>query len=200
MVEILDAPTAHARFKKQLGGSPALKSLHGEALKRGYKSTDTPDETFAIRLTSKASARIHAPLAIGGGAVQDVEFELVGQSMTKGNSQGAIATCTVRSGKNEVSYEMLLEAPDGHFDRAREWTLENGKVIDAHSWWGAWVGCLHGRCASECLGALWQCVGTWAAYFWCVVARCGGCVLKCAACATCDCSWWCRWGTGCCDR
>jgi hypothetical protein len=200
VVEIIDQPAAHAQFKKQLGSSPNLKKLHDEAVKRGYKSTDTPAETFAIRLTAKASAGVIPPEAIGGPEVQDVEFELVGQSMTKGKNQGAVATCTVRAGTNEVSYSMLLEAPNGRFDRAQEWTIAKGKVVEANSWWSAWVGCLRSRCASSCLSALWQCAGTWTAYFWCVVAKCGGCVLRCSACATCDCSWWCRWGAGCCDR
>jgi hypothetical protein len=33
-----------------------------------------------------------------------------------------------------------------------------------------------------------------------VAAACGGCWVWCAGCATCDCSWWCRWATaGCCE-
>jgi hypothetical protein len=200
-VEIIDHPAAHKRFKDQLTGRPDLKKLHDEARKRGYQPKDTAEETFAFRITSKASGGIRPPAAFAGGKpVQELEVELVGQSMTKGRNQGAVATCTVKGGGNVETYDLLLEAPGGNFEKAQEWTIEQGKVVEAHSWWSAWVGCLYSRCASTCLSALWQCAGTWTAYFWCVVARCGGCVLRCAACATCDCSWWCRWAAGCCDR
>jgi hypothetical protein len=74
-------------------------------------------------------------------------------------------------------------------------------LVVANSWGSAWSGCLHSQCANTCLSSLTQCsFGSWAGYFWCVAARCGGCVLRCAACATCDCRWWCRWAVRCCDR
>jgi hypothetical protein len=198
--EVVDHPTAQKKFKEHLASRPDLKRLQDEAKKRGYQAKDTAEETFAFRATTKASGQVKAPIRIGGAAVQDVEVELVGQSVTKGRNQGAIVACTVRAGRNEETYDFYLEAPGGQFERATEWTVEAGKVVQANSWWSAWVGCLRSRCASTCLSALWQCSGTWTAYFWCVVAKCGGCVLKCAACSTCDCSWWCRWAVGCCDR
>jgi hypothetical protein len=200
--EILDHAAAHKRFKEHLTKRPDLKKLQDEAKKRGYQLKDTAEETFAFRTTAKASGPVKAPVGAAAAAapVQDVEVELVGQSVTKGRNQGAVVTCTVKAGKQEVSYDFYLEAPNGQFERATEWTIEGGKVVEARSWWSAWVGCLRSRCASACLSALWQCTGTWTAYFWCVVGKCGGCVLRCAACSTCDCSWWCRWAVGCCDR
>jgi hypothetical protein len=200
--EVLDHPAAHKKFKENLGKRPGLKKLQDEAKKKGYSAKDTAEETFAFRATTRASGPVKAPERAGAAAaaVQDVEVELVGQSMTKGRNQGAVVTCTVKAGANEETYDFLLEAPNGQFERATESTIVGNKVVAANSWWSAWVGCLRSRCASTCLSALWQCSGTWTAYFWCVVGRCGGCVLRCAACATCDCSWWCRWATGCCDR
>ena len=167
---------------------------------RGYKLLDTAEGAFSIKSTIKASGGMLPPRGEKGKAVETVEFELVGMSATKGKDQGAVVTSVVRAGDNEVVYHFVLEAPGGDFRKAREFAVEDGKVVAAHSWWTAWVGCLRNRCASTCLSALGSCSGTWSAYFWCVAARCGGCVLRCAACSTCDCRWWCRWATGCCDR
>lgn len=199
-VEILDDKSAHDKFKKSLQARPNLKKLQEEAKKRGYQPVDQADETFAIRVTAKASGQVKPRPGLRGKAVQAVEFELVGQSISKGNDQGAVLTATVKAGDQEETHEILLEAPGGNFRQTREYTIEGAKVVETNSWWSAWVGCLNRNCASTCLNALWSCTGTWAAYFWCVAARCGGCVLKCAACSTCDCSWWCRWAVGCCDR
>ena len=199
-VEILDDKAAHDRFKRHLSSRPNLKKLQEEAQRRGFQPLDTAEESFAIRVTAKASGQVRPKPGARGKGVQAVEFELVGQSFSNGNDQAAVLTTTIKAGDQEETYEAFLEAPGGDFRRAREYTMEGAKVVETQSWWTAWVGCLRGRCASTCLSALVRCSGTWTAYFWCVVARCGGCVLRCAACATCDCSWWCRWAAGCCDR
>lgn len=199
-VEILDDKSAHDKFKKNAQARPNVKKLQDEAKKRGYQLLDQADETFAIRVTAKASGQVRPRPGVRGKAVQAVEFELVGQSISKGSDQGAVVTATVKAGDQEETHEILLEAPGGNFRQTREYTIEGAKVVETNSWWSAWVGCLNRSCASTCLNALWSCSGTWTAYFWCVAARCGGCVLKCAACSTCDCSWWCRWAVGCCDR
>jgi hypothetical protein len=107
--------------------------------------------------------------------VQAVEFELVGQSISKGSDQGAVVTTTVKAGDHEESYELLLEAPNGDFRQTREYAISGANVVETHSWWSAWVGCLSRSCASACLNALWACTGTWTAYFWCSCPL--GCVL-----------------------
>jgi hypothetical protein len=199
-VELLDPQAASEAFRARAKARPQLRKLSDEAKKRGYTPHEQAEEAFGIRVKTRATGNVRPPSALGAKAVRTVEFELVGQSASKSGAEGAIATCVVKAGSNETAYDFLLEAPDGDFQRAQEFTLENNKVIEAHSWWSAWVGCLRSRCASTCLSSLFTCSGTWAAYFWCVAAACGGCVLRCSACATCDCSWWCRWAAGCCDR
>jgi hypothetical protein len=136
-----------------------------------------------------------------GQPVRDVEFSLVGQSYSKADAEGAVVTLTIRAGGNYAQQSILVEQEvGGNYQQIRESVVENDQVVPADSWWSAWVGCLYRNCAWSCLQSLWSCSGTWAAYFWCVVAWCGGCVTKCAGCATCDCSWWCRWAVGCCDQ
>lgn len=73
-----------------------------------------------------------------------------------------------------------------------------GVVPAAGTFWQRFVTCVRGSCGSVCLAALPTCAGTWVLYLKCLAVVCGGCVLKCSACAACDCSWWCRWAAGCC--
>ena len=58
--------------------------------------------------------------------------------------------------------------------------------------------CIRGSCASTCLGVLTTCIGAFPIYVKCVAVGCGGCTLKCSACAGCNCGRWCKWAAGCC--
>ena len=198
--EVLDKKAAHGEFKKRLKERGGLKKLQDEAKGRGYEIRDDPEETFAVRVKTRASGDVRPPRGRPGEAVREVEFELVGQSVTKADSEGGVAACTVRAGNNEETYEFFVEAPGGDFSRAREFAVEDNEIVDANSWWTAWTGCLGRDCASTCLNSLTSCSGTWTAYLWCIVAACGPCVLKCTGCATCNCGWWCRWAAGCCSQ
>jgi hypothetical protein len=199
-VEVVDRGAAQSQFRRHLQDRPHMRLLHEEAQRRGYQPQDRPEESFSIRVRSRASDDVRPPRGGPGQPVREVEFELVGQSVSKADAEGAVATITIRGGGNYTEHSILLEAERGNFLQARESTIENDQVVESHSWWSAWTGCLYRDCASTCLNSLWACSGTWAAYFWCVAAACGGCVLKCSACATCDCSWWCRWAAGCCSQ
>jgi hypothetical protein len=86
-VEILDDKAAHDKFKKHFQARPNLKKLHDEAKRRGYQPLDEPDETFAVRVTAKASGPVRPRPGVRGEAVQAVEFELVGQSISKGSDK-----------------------------------------------------------------------------------------------------------------
>ncbi len=197
--ELLDPKRAHEAFRNRAKNRPQLQKLSDEAKNRGYRSQDTADQSIGIRMRSHASADINPTGPARGPGIRTVEFELVGQSVSKEGAEGAIATAVIKAGNNQLAYDILLEAPGGDFQHAREFTIVGDEVVPANSWWSAWRGCLTRTCASTCLTSLFTCSGTWAAYFWCVAATCGGCVLKCAGCASCDCSWWCRWAAGCCD-
>jgi len=200
-VELLDPKAAHDAYRARAKDRKEVGKLSDEVKQRGYSAKDEPEGAFGIRVKARATKDVRptSASAAAGEAVRTVEFELLGLSASKSGAEAAVATCVVKAGRQELVYDFLLEAPGGDFSRAREWTILDGKVVEAHSWWSAWVGCLQRSCASTCLTSLFACTGTWAAYFWCVAAACGGCVLRCSACATCDCSWWCRWAAGCCD-
>jgi len=204
-VELLDQDRAFKSFQAQ-SDRPELNVMTDHLASRGYVLLEKPEEAFCIKSKITATEGMRPPRGERAEAVKTVEFELVGMSTQKDDQdqgdqdQGAVVTSIVRAGDNVITYDFILEAPGGDFRRASEFAVEDGKLVVANSWWSAWGGCLRSRCANTCLSSLTQCSGSWSTYFWCVAARCGGCVLRCAACSTCDCRWYCRWATGCCDR
>lgn len=199
--EMLDGRRVKEDFKSRSQSRPKLKKLSEEARGRGYQPLEDADEAFGFRYSVKASKDMRPRAQAQAGApVRNIEFEMLLQPFSKGNSndKAAVATTTVKAGEEVATYEMLLEAPNGDFRQPREFIVEGDEIVEAESWWTAFTGCLSNNCASACLTALWACSGTWAAYLWCLVWRCGGCVLKCVGCASCNCGWWCGWAVGCC--
>lgn len=171
---------------------PAVKALSAHLAANGFKPATTgKDAFFGVTERYKSSD--------GKTATVDVRVQSYQKAGSK--DKGAVGTVTVKSGVNTEVYQFALVAPKGNFAKAEEHTVDpNNNVKKANSWWSCWVACLRRRCITTCLTSLVTCGGTWAAYFWCVVAKCGGCVLGCSGCCGCDCSWWCRWAAGCCDR
>jgi hypothetical protein len=118
---------------------------------------------------------------------------------------GAIGTLTLTTkDQNETqttSYDFVLIAPDGKFEQYDEFTAtENGEIVDANSWYSCLYNRISQKCQGPCVTALVTCSGTWAGYLVCLGVACGGCLTLQYGCCGCDCSWWCKWGVGCCDR
>jgi hypothetical protein len=86
-------------------------------------------------------------------------------------------TTTVKAGDHEESYELLLEAPNGDFRQTREYAISGANVVETHSWWSAWVGCLSGAARRHASTLFGHVPAHGRRTLWCVVARCGGCVL-----------------------
>jgi hypothetical protein len=80
----------------------------------------------------------------------------------------------------------------------RDGSLVSAADLGALSIFSRLINCVRGTCASVCLGSLTACAGVFPVYLKCVAVACGGCALKCGACATCDCGFWCKWAVGCC--
>jgi hypothetical protein len=201
--EILDDAAVGQTLEAALA-QPAgkLKKLQDEAKKRGYREVKGAGGKAAVRDRVKSNKPVKPPAGQTGAPVSEVTFEMALQALDKPNSQdqAAIALVTITADNGDTQqYEMLLEAPGGDFAKARESMVERDQVVAANSWWTAARSCVLSRCTSVCIGALVTCTGTWAAYLLCLATRCGVCWARCAGCASCDCSWWCRWATGCCD-
>lgn len=188
--KIPSAAALKGRFAA-LSKEPGIKALSTKLVEEGFKPVVTGKNAFfGVTETFKSNK----------GETATVTIEVQSYQKTGSKDAAAVGNVRVKSGKNEATYRFSLVAPKGDFEKAEEHTVDRGnKVKKANSWYTRWRSCLRSRCAAACLGALVTCGGTWAAYFWCVVARCGGCVLRCAGCASCDCRWWCRWAVGCCD-
>jgi hypothetical protein len=198
-IELLD----HAKVTQSLQTRVTrgtLAILHNEMGKRGFAATTGPKNVYGYRHTFTATTDIKPPKGETGAPVKEASVEINVQSYAKkGNKdQLAIMTVTYQAGTNTETREMLLEAPGGNFNAAKEYIVTNNKVVAAHSWWTAFRNCLTGKCVAVCLSALVKCAGTWSAYLGCVLIACAGCGAYCAACASCNCKWWCKWATGCC--
>lgn len=201
--EVLDAPAAAQELQRGLAQPQGkLKTLDDEVRRRGYRPVTGPGADFGLRHRYRARNPIHPPAGQQGQPVQEVQFELVLRAHEKPNSpdHAAVATVRMTAGQNVEEYDLLLEAPGGNFAHAREFKVENNRVVPANSWWTAARSCVTSGCSSVCVGSLITCTGAWAAYLLCVAAACGGCWVRCAACATCNCRWWCRWAAGCCHQ
>jgi len=204
-IEFLDAPAAALGMQRRLAqplGFAAMSRLDQEARARGYRPLTGPGAEFGLRQRIRSRVQVNAPAGETGPSVQELQFELAIRALEKGDSedQAAIAIATITAGQNTEELDLLLEARGGNFARAREFKVMNERVVPANSWWTAAQSCVLSRCSSVCTGALVTCSGTWAAYLLCVAAACGGCWVSCAACATCNCRWWCRWAAGCCHQ
>jgi hypothetical protein len=200
-MEILDAATTNKGLQQGLGqANSKLKRLDDEATRQGYKPKKGPGSEVGFSQRYRAANPVKPGRGEKGEPVQELEYRFFLRELEKPNSrdQAAILTVAVTAGKNTDQYEMLLIADEGKFNEAREYMVENDKVALAESWWSATRDCILSKCGTVCVSSLITCGGTWAAYLLCVAARCGGCWVKCAACATCDCRWWCRWAAGCC--
>ena len=199
--EYFDAQGAVALFQRRLAdGASNLKLLADEAQRRGFKKVTGPAGDFGFRQKFRAATPIRPPKGQKAEPVQEIEFELVLSAYEDPDSptQAAVANVRIVAGSNTETYDMLLESEVDDFEDVREYKVEGGKVVRAHSWWTAARDCVLRTCIGPCIGALFTCAGTWAAYLGCVAIKCGGCWVKCAACATCDCRWWCKWAIGCC--
>jgi hypothetical protein len=86
-------------------------------------------------------------------------------------------------------------------EKIQELDANSKTVAYEDSWWGRIIKCFKdGSCGSGCFNAVMGCPKTsWAAFLACLAGQCGSCVAKCVACATCDCTWWCKWAAGCCE-
>jgi hypothetical protein len=204
-IEFLDAPTAALGIQRRLAQPPgfvALRRLDEEARARGYRPVTGPGAEFGLRQRIRSRVPVHPPAGETGAPLQELQFELSIRALEKGDSedQAAIATATITAGQYTEELDLMLEARGGNFARAREFKVENDRLVPANSWWTAARSCVLSGCSSVCVGSLISCSGTWAAYLLCVAAACGGCWVRCTACATCNCRWWCRWATGCCHQ
>jgi hypothetical protein len=201
--EVLDAENALSELNSLSGLHSDLQLLMNFTENAGF--TEVAGSAVGWQYTVEAAEDINpAGSDAAGPAVNSLTARALFKGYTGGGgvapSQLAVGTVTATAGTNETIEHISLEMAQSDFDRMIERQVENGALVVVDGWWDRFRGCL-GGCGGVCLAALGSCVGAGAlpAILGCLAIRCGGCAAKCAACATCDCSWWCRWAAGCCQ-
>ncbi|GAA0375231.1 hypothetical protein Acor_67390 [Acrocarpospora corrugata] len=140
----------------------------------------------------------------GDRAVKTIESSLICNSYNTGSEHvGVFATVMKPDVGDEKVDLFVLRTSDFIIEGVKEYipdSTNHGRLAVRDGWWDALVGCLGRSCGGVCLSAALTCPKiNWAAFLVCLAGRCGLCVVKCGACATCDCTWWCRPVVGCCN-
>lgn len=202
------------------------KVLRSKVLNKSFiKLLQTNDEvrTLAEHLNSKGFVAQHNPKNLygvlekykDGISKRQVRFKFQFQDYSKPDSKDLIALCTFSvctgniftacSKREAETYSFYLIAPNGDYEQMQEYTIDsNLNVIKANSWWSCTKRRVSKKCPGDCLSAFITCIPSGitsiAGYLGCVVSKCAGCLIKAGACCACDCKWYCKWATGCCDR
>ncbi|GAA3162796.1 MULTISPECIES: hypothetical protein [Streptomyces] len=209
---ILSAEQASQGWNRLAGGNPEVARMHSALLDRlGLSSADdlpTPQH-FGTSGTFKLSSAVPVPPEVTtppAQEVREIESSLLVQSHTVEDQQVAECVATVKGNPAGISVDhvfVLTTTTENFLTGVTEHvTGSDGQLAVVDGWWDALKSCLSSSdCGGQCITAALTCPpATWAVYLACLAGRCGLCVVKCAACATCDCTWWCRIAAGCCNN
>jgi len=188
--KILDSTQLKTKFVSINKKSP-VKALSSELLKSGFKPSTGNNDFYG------GSERYVS----SDGKKLNIDFSFQSYSKASSKDAGAIGVITLKASSGESeTYNFSLIAPNGDFNKFTEhYADKNNKIVKTNSWSSRWYACAKSKCVSSCLGALTTCPkSSWTVFLACVAVRCGGCVAKCVACASCNCSFWCKWAAGCC--
>ncbi|WP_093478134.1 MULTISPECIES: hypothetical protein [unclassified Streptomyces] len=127
--------------------------------------------------------------------------------MTYDNKLVAMCASVIRgdpAGEEEVQAFTLETSSDNFLDDVTEHFIDDtdGQLRErSGGFWDVLLDCLADNCGQTCLSAAISCSkSSWAEFLICLAGRCGLCVVKCHACAGCQCSYWCVPVAGCCGQ
>jgi hypothetical protein len=161
-----------------------------------------------------ASITLTKPIAPPGGSGESVimiKSVILASSPEVGSNLSAPLSATLVGfspgqdpNKEEPKYKIanvITLEPIDSTGQMKEFDDKGKPVVYENSWWGRILTCFNGGCCRPgCFSAAMGCSKiNWTAFFACLTEQCGSCVAKCAAYATCNCTWWCEWGVGCCQ-
>ncbi|MGD1219958.1 hypothetical protein AB9Q10_16180 [Streptomyces krungchingensis] len=161
-------------------------------------------DTVGFTSTATLSGPLEPPAEVTArDAVDKVKNTFMARTFTgqHGEQVAACATIIEVPGTDYKHVDVfVLEATDDLLQANELAVTSTGSLEERDGWWDRVVRCLGRDCGGVCLGAALRCPKVnWAAFLVCLAGTCGVCVIKCGACATCDCSWWCKWAAGCCE-
>jgi hypothetical protein len=200
-IEIIDSTNVAAQLERLGRMRPGLDRVLRGATEARFSALTEDNSYFGYRVTMETAREIMPPDdAPSGPGVRSLTHEILLQGFSRGDDQAAAGTVSVTAGAYTSDYNLLLEAPGGDINRMIERTVRGDELVLVDGWWDRFRNCL-GGCGGVCLSALGGCIASGAipAILVCLAVSCGGCAAKCAACATCNCRWWCRWAVGCCE-
>jgi len=188
--EVFKGKLVAANFAKLYREDEEIIALANDLRKKGFQAQKWVYNFWGIQQTYRINDKT-------------TTYSFYIQDYAKPNSNGLAAIGQVRAiteGRSEI-YSFYLEAPDGDFNNAIEYRLDEKFMIKkADSWWSYVQGRLVADPAA-CEAHLVACAAaSWAGYLRCVATACGLAYTKTAACSGCGCSWWCKWGVGCCEK
>ncbi|MFD9817156.1 hypothetical protein [Streptomyces sp. NPDC059080] len=211
-LSILSAEQVSQEWARVASGNSQVSSMRSALLDRlGVRSdADLPEpQFFGTSGTFHLDGPVPVPQEVASPPAQEVlsiQSSLIVQSRTVGDQQVAECVATTQGTPAGLSQDrvFLLTTTNDHFLTGVEEhvTGSGGQLVTVDGWWDALTSCLTSSdCGDQCVSAALTCPpATWAVYLACLAGRCGLCVVKCAACATCDCTWWCRVAAGCCNN
>ncbi len=193
--QVLDKVQA-ARSFAAVNKDEELQAVSRELLQQGYKPQTKPGNYFGWDIAYQRRDGETAKVTL---RVQDYAKE-------GSKDPAAVGAITISAGTRSDTYSFSVIAPEGNFEKAIEYRADRQslKVERAQSFWTCFRDRVVRQCLGPCITALGTCLstsgGSWASYLGCLAIRCGLCAAKAFGCCLCDCSWWCRWAVGCCNR
>lgn len=188
------------------------KTLAASEVKSKIEAKMADRNDNAVKKISK-SLQSKGYKAENGFFGNESSFELDGATVTqtiliqdykKGNTAGAMGMITISDGKNQDAYTFSLEKTGNSATDVAEYYVDSkGEVVKANSWYT----CLRSKLNALCGGTVhfdncWSAYSSWTSFAKCIMGIVCGVLSgpKAFACCSCDCSWWCKWAAGCCDR
>jgi hypothetical protein len=183
-------------FIQLISKNDQVKTLSGYLVSQGYSAQRGIKNFYGVSETYK-------DVATKKKVIYSYQF----QDYTKANSKENVALCHISAtsaGATE-SYTFYLFAKDGNYEEMEEYFIDQKLNIQkANSWWSCTKKRIAKKCPGQCLAGFVTCVpgnaGSVVGYLVCVAGNCAGCLVRAGACCACDCHWYCKWATGCCDR
>lgn len=200
--------SASQEWRRLAGSQPSMDQLISALPARMRMPRDmalNEGPTVGFTSTGVLSEPLNPPEEVTARqSVEKVNNSFFARTFTGPNGEQMAACATVIEVPGTDYRHMdvfVLEATDGDLLHANELVpVSADRLEERDGWWDRVIRCLGRDCGGVCLGAAVSCPKVnWAAFLICLAGRCGVCVIKCGACATCDCTWWCKWAAGCCE-
>lgn len=194
--QILGPQPAAMSLGKLNKSDEEVQAVSRELLQQGYEPQTKPENHFGWDIAYQRR----------DGEIAKVAIRVQDYAKPGSKDAAAIGSITISAGIRSDTYSFSLIAPEGNFEKAIEYRVDRKtlKVERAQSFWTCFRDRVVRQCVGVCINALGTCLvtsgGSWASYLLCLASKCGLCAAKAFGCCLCDCSWWCRWAVGCCNR